>query len=182
VPNDNDALPLKKKRMTAANKKSAHSMMVALTGAGKRPDGDFLAIAACFSVHQSTCMRLWKQIQVELDKIPSNQDDDNDDEEDNVLLDKHIPSAVFETKMSQRRKGKYKHDREAIKAKVKAIPFSKRRRTRMLAAQLEMPQSTIMRIFKQQGSIFKCHTNSLKPKLTEDNQRVRLQFALSKID
>lgn len=39
-----------------------------------------------------------------------------------------------------------------------------------------------MHILKESGSIFKRHTNSLKPKLTEDNQRVRLQFVLSKID
>jgi len=126
-------------------------------------------------------MRLWKQIQKELENIATDNDNDNDVINNNNN-NKALPDSLFETKIAQRRKGKFKHDRDEIKRKVKEIPFSKRRRTRQLAAQLEIPQSTIMYIFKQNGSIFKRHSNSLKPKLTDDNQRVRLQFALSKID
>jgi len=66
--------------------------------------------------------------------------------------------------------------------KVKEISLSKRRRTQQLAAQLEIAQSAIMCIFKQQGSDFKRHTNAIKPKLTEDNQAARPQRALSKVD
>jgi len=126
-------------------------------------------------------MRLWKQIQGELDKIPSNQDED-DPPPDNILLDRHTPSVVFETKMADRRKGKHKCDRTELQAKAAATPFSKRRRTRMLAAQLEMSQSSLMHILKEKGSVFRRHSNSLKPKLTEGNQQARLQRALSKID
>ena len=135
--NNNDAPPLKKKRMTMADKKAAYSMLVALTGQGTPPNGAFSAVAAYFSVHRSTCMRLWKHVN---SKIPSTENDDNDEEDiNNILLDKHIPDGAFDANMSARRKGKYKHDRDELQAKVKEIPFSKRRRTRMLAAQLEIP-------------------------------------------
>jgi len=180
--NDNDVAPPKGKRMTMVDKKAAYSMMVALTGQGTPPNGVFSAVAAYFSVHRSTCMRLWKQIQKELPNLPTNNDNDDDPPPDNVLLDRHIPPAVFDTRMSERRKGKCKHNREELQAKVALIPFSKRRRTRMLAAQLEIPQSSLMCILKEKGSVFRRHTNSLKPKLTEANQLARLQHALSKID
>jgi len=134
-----------------ADKKAACSMKVALTGQGTPPNGVFSAVATCFSVHRSDCMRLWKQIQGELDKIPSNQDED-DPPPNNILLDRHMPAAVFETKTADRRKGKCKCDRAELQAKVAAIPFSKRRRTRMLAAQLEMSQSSLMHILKEKGS------------------------------
>jgi len=52
----------------------------------------------------------------------------------------------------------------------------------MLAAQLEIPQSSLMYILKEKGSVFRRHSNSLKPKLTAENQAARLQHALSKID
>jgi len=181
--NDNDAAPAKSKRMTAADKKAACSVLVALSDDGKPPRAAFSAVAAHFSVHRTTTARSWKQTNSKITDLPSNEDDDDgSDNGNNILLDKHIPAAAFDTNMSSRRKGKFKHDRDAIKAKVAAIPFSKRRRTRMLAAQLETPQSTLMHILKEKGSVFRRHSNALKPKLTEENQQARLQFALSKIN
>jgi len=181
--NDNDVAPVKSKRMTAADKKAAYSMLVALSDDGKPPRAAFSAVAAYFSVHRTTTARLWKQINSKITDLPSNEDDDDGSVNgNNILLDKHIPAAAFDTNMSSRRKGKFKHDRDEIKAKVAAIPFSKRRRTRMLAAQLEIPQSSLMYILKEKGSVFRRHSNALKPKLTEENQQARLQFALSKIN
>jgi len=181
--NDNDVAPAKSKRMTAADKKAAYSMLVALSDDGKPPRAAFSAVAAYFSVHRTTTARLWKQINSKITDLPSNEDDDDGSVNgNNILLDKHIPAAAFDTNMSSRRKGKFKHDRDEIKAKVAAIPFSKRRRTRMLAAQLEIPQSSLMYILKEKGSVFRRHSNALKPKLTEENQQARLQFALSKIN
>jgi len=52
----------------------------------------------------------------------------------------------------------------------------------MLTAQLEMPQSSLMHTLKEKGSVFKRHSNAIKLKLTEENQRARLQFELSKIN
>jgi len=51
--NGNDIPPVKKKRMTMADKKAACSMMVAFTGQGKPPNGAFSTVAVCFSVHRS---------------------------------------------------------------------------------------------------------------------------------
>jgi len=145
--NDNDIPPVKKKRMTAADKKAAYSMLVALSIDQRPPRAAFSAVAAYFDVHRTTTARLWKQIQSKIPNLPSNQDDDDgSDNGDNILLDKHIPPAAFDTNMSTRRKGKFKHDMDDIKAKVAAIPFSKRRRTRMFAAQLEIPQSSLIYI------------------------------------
>ena len=144
---DDNVAPLPKaKRMTMADKKAAYSMLVALSIDGAPQNGAFSAVAAYFSVHRSTCTRLWKETQKKLTDLPPKQDDPPPD---NILLDRHIPPAVFETKMADRKKGKHKYDRAEIQAKVAAIPFSKRRRTRMLAAQLEMSQSSLMNILKE---------------------------------
>jgi len=156
--NDNDVAPPKRKTLTMADKKAAYSMIVALCIDGEPPRSAFSIVAAYFSVHRTTTARLWKQIQNKLqnDAVDTPNDIDNDDEEpDNILLDKNMPDAAFETKIANRRKGKVKHDRDEIKAKIKNIPYSKRRCTRMLAAQLEMPQSTWMYIQKEAGSVFR---------------------------
>ena len=89
--NDNVAPPVQRKMLTAADEKAAHSMVAALTGDGKPPRAVF---SSYFSIHRCTAMHLWKQIQKELESVPSTQDDGND----NILLDNHTPDAVFETK------------------------------------------------------------------------------------
>jgi len=91
--NGNDMPPVKKKRMTMADKKAVCSMMAALTRQRRPPNGAFSAVAVCFSVHRSTCMRLQKQIN---SKIPSTENDDDDEEDINhILLDKHIPEDMW---------------------------------------------------------------------------------------
>jgi len=169
--NGNDMPLVKKKRITMADKKAVCSMLAALTGQRRPPNGAFSAVVACFSVHRSTCMRLQKQIN---SKIPSTENDDDDEEDiNNILLDKHIPDGAFNTNKS-------KHDRDELQTKAKDMPFSNKRRTRMLAAQPETPQSTLMCVPKEKGSAFRRHSNALKPKLAEENQQARLQHALSK--
>ena len=175
--------PVEKKRMTAADKKAACSMLETLSINQQSPGAAFSAVTACFDVCRTTTACLWKQIQSKIPNLPTNEDDDDgSDSGDNIVLDEHIPAAAFDTNMSTRRKGKFKHDRDDVKAKVAAIPFSKRRRTRMLTAQLEMPQSSLMHTLKEKGSVFKQHSNAIKLKLTEENQQARLQFELLKIN
>ena len=76
--NDNDIPPVKKKRMTAADKKAAYSMLVALSIDQQPPRAAFSAVAAYFDVHRTTTARLWKQIQSKIPNLPTNQDDGDD--------------------------------------------------------------------------------------------------------
>jgi len=80
-----------------------------------------------------------------------------------------------------RRKGKHTCDREELKQRVLAVPFSKRRKERHLAAQLGMARSTAHCLLRGQ-KMFKRISSAVKPKLTEANKVRRLEHAMSKID
>jgi hypothetical protein len=88
---------------------------------------------------------------------------------------------IYANNSSQRRKGKYKYDREVLKQQVMALPKSKRRRYRHLAAATGIPLSTCHYLTKK-FKIFKWITSSLKPKLTATNRHLRVLHALEQID
>nr|XP_033513608.1 uncharacterized protein LOC117278272 [Nicotiana tomentosiformis] len=63
---------------------------------------------------------------------------------------------------------------------VKEIPLCRRTNIRSLACAMDMSTSTIFRRIKE-GAI-RPHTNAIKPHLTEENKKARLQFCLSMIE
>nr|XP_016514427.1 PREDICTED: uncharacterized protein LOC107831196 [Nicotiana tabacum] len=63
---------------------------------------------------------------------------------------------------------------------VKKIPLCRRTNIRSLAYAMDMSTSTIFRRIKE-GAI-RPHTNAIKPHLTEENKKARLQFCLSMIE
>nr|XP_009590283.1 uncharacterized protein LOC104087497 isoform X2 [Nicotiana tomentosiformis] len=63
---------------------------------------------------------------------------------------------------------------------VKEIPLCRRTNIRSLARAMDMSTSTIFRRIKE-GAI-RPHTNAIKPHLTEENKKARLQFCLSMIE
>lgn len=64
--------------------------------------------------------------------------------------------------------------------RMREVPFNRRRNLRSLSFAIDVPKSTLFRIFKRGDSI-KRVSNSIKPYLTEQNKQERVQFCLSKI-
>lgn len=65
-------------------------------------------------------------------------------------------------------------------ARIREVPFNRRSTLRSLAFAIGIPKSTLFNIF-QRGE-FKRASSTVKPYLTEENKKDRLQFCLSKIN
>nr|XP_016499741.1 PREDICTED: uncharacterized protein LOC107818270 [Nicotiana tabacum] len=63
---------------------------------------------------------------------------------------------------------------------VKEISLCRRTNIRSLACAMDMSTSTIFRRIKE--GVIRPHTNAIKPHLTEENKKARLQFCLSMIE
>ncbi|XP_050238055.1 uncharacterized protein LOC126687538 [Mercurialis annua] len=64
--------------------------------------------------------------------------------------------------------------------RMKEIPFSRRTNIRSLSSELKYPKSTVHQRIKE--GYIRPHSNSLKPYLSEENVKSRLEFCLSMID
>ncbi|KAF7147220.1 hypothetical protein RHSIM_Rhsim03G0157600 [Rhododendron simsii] len=64
--------------------------------------------------------------------------------------------------------------------KIAALPYSQRTNIRSIAEALEVPRTTIHRRVKD--GVMRPHTNPLKPCLSEEGKRARLQFCLSMLE
>jgi len=179
MPNDNDgpAKP-KYKTLSMADKKAIYYMVLSMSDDGVPARGAYAVVASHFSVTAVTVARQFKNIHATMQN--SNNDDANNENEAPNNNNK-IADDKFETKLHLCRKGKYVYDREELKQRVLAIPFSKRRKERHLAAQLGMARSTVHYLLRGQ-KIFKRISSAVKPKLTEANKVRRLEHAMSKID
>ena len=91
-----------------------------------------------------------------------------------------------------RRQGKFKHDREEHRTTIRAIEFKARRTRRQLAAQLNLPLSTVHWLVRERtatngpkvlygGTILKIHSSSLKPTLTNGNMVHRFLYAMDQL-
>jgi len=76
------------------------------------------------------------------------------------------------------RKRKYQY--EEIVARVKNLPFEKRTNLRSMSAQLEIPLGTL-HTMKVKGWLYP-HTSIIKPALTEEHKKKRVEFACSEVD
>jgi len=179
MPNDNDgpAKP-KYKTLSMADKKAIYYMVLSMSDDGVPARGAYAVVASHFSVTAVTVAHHFKNIHATIQN--SNNDDANNENEAPNNNNK-IADDKFETKLHWRQKGKYVYDREELKQRVLAIPFSKRRKERHLAAQLGMARSTVHYLLHGQ-KISKRISSAVKPKLTEANKVRRLEHAMSKID
>ena len=91
------------------------------------------------------------------------------------------PVDVYATNAALRRKGKFIHDREELKAAAMALSPARRKKYRWLAAALDLPLSTVHFLTKQHN-IFRKARSTIKPKLTVANKLLRIDHCLSKID
>ncbi|KAM0912226.1 hypothetical protein ACQ4PT_012925 [Festuca glaucescens] len=63
---------------------------------------------------------------------------------------------------------------------MKLVPPSKRTTLKDLAYELGMSKSTLQRRFKEKE--FRRHSNAIKPRITDDNKKARVRYALSMLD
>ena len=159
---------VKYKRLSNSDRKAAYHMLLAMAEDGELARGSVSSVAALFSVNKSSISRLWRTVR---QKSLSNQN----------LAPGEEAEDIYASDAPKRRKGKYIHDRQAIKEAVKALPSARRKRYRWLAAALDLPVSTIHYLTKSQCLFRKCRS-ALKPTLTLENRLVRVDHCLSKID
>lgn len=76
--------------------------------------------------------------------------------------------------------GRKKKDYSQNLIKMRDVPLNKRSTIRSLAYQINIPKSTLFRIFKS-GESIKRVSSTVKPFLTDENKIERLEFCLSKL-
>jgi hypothetical protein len=137
-------------------------------------------LARLLSFDRKTINRQWGQMTRALAPLLSNQPEDQHDAI--IKANSHI---LFSTKHSERKKGKFKYDREEMLATIASILIKERRSVRKLAAKIGMAPTTIQMLIKPprgKGSLLVRHVSKLKPTLTEFNKVARFEFALEQIN
>ena len=167
LPLGNVAVVTLRTNLPTEDRKAAYHMLLGMSSEGVLDRGAISTVAQLFSVHRSTISRLWTTVRR---KALSNHNKPEDEKEN-----------IYATDASKRKKGKYKHDRDELKAAVKALPRSKRKKYRWLAAALDIPLSTVHYLTKHQ-MLFRKPRAPLKPTLTVANKVWRIDHCISKID
>jgi len=137
--------------------------------------GSFPVAASLCDVSRQAARRIFKEIQSTV------KDHDNEHGTDYSNNPAMAPDQLFDNKVANRRGGKCKHDRAAVKAATKALPIAERRRCRHLAAKINTPTTTLFRMLKQERTFFR-NTSSLKPKLNATQKHLRMLHCLERID
>ena len=137
--------------------------------------GSFSVTGSLCNVSRQSAARIFKQIHSTI------QNHDNEHGTNYIDNPAMAPDALFDNKVANRRKGKYKHDRRVIRDATKAIPLAQRRKYRHLAAKVNVPLTALFRMLKQEKIFFR-NTNNLKPRLTATQQHLRMPHCLERID
>jgi len=137
--------------------------------------GSFSVTGSLYNVSRQSAAQIFKEICSTI----SNHDNENDTNYINNPA--KAPDTLFANKVANRRKGKHKHDRRALKDATKALPLAERRKCRHLSAKVNIPLTSLFRMLKQEKIFFR-NTNNLKPKLTATQQHLRMLHCLERID
>ena len=108
LPLGNVAVVTLRTNLPTEDRKAAYHMLLGMSSEGVLDRGAISTVAQLFSVHRSTISRLWTTVRR---KALSNHNKPEDEKEN-----------IYATDASKRKKGKYKHDRDELKAAVKALP------------------------------------------------------------
>jgi hypothetical protein len=136
---------------------------------------------------RSTVSRQWHKMEKSLQFLLSI----HPGEEPEAIIQRshHI---LFTNSLADKRKGKYKHDRDALRARIRAINLKARRTRRQLAGRLDLPLSTVHWLVRERhvqrgpkllygGTILKVHSSSLKPTLTNANKLHRFLYTVDQM-
>ena len=100
---------------------------------------------------------------------------DSDQTVDEVCKD----PSFFYTCTGQRGR-KIKYDRAELRKTVRKLPYKQRRTYKDLAAATGVPKTVLHAMTKSEG-VFRRHTSSLKPVLTEENKVSRFEYCIEEI-
>jgi hypothetical protein len=184
---DNDRPVRKARKFRQVSTKDKMTIFFAVRGAmvnGKMKRGILQKLSIQLGFERTTISRQWAGMRKKLAHLLNNQDED-----DHMGIIHTSYDILFGIKHSDRRKGKFKHDREELKAAALAIHQDRRPSLRHLSAQMGVPLTTLYYLLKgrkaptyQNGeTIFLRHSSKLKPTLTDENKLTRFLFAISRI-
>ncbi|XP_057770758.1 uncharacterized protein LOC130990549 [Salvia miltiorrhiza] len=147
----------KRNFLSNQTKRSIYQMLLEESRDGKIKRGVFSKVAETFSVCRKTVSRIWYA--------------------GNDVRSRSGVAPDFSCKLP-RSNGRKRV--ELSLEQIKAIPLRRRTNIRSLSKALGMSKSTIHR--RIQEGYLRPHSNAVKPKLTEENKRSRLEFCLSMIN
>jgi len=168
---------VKKPMVRAVDRKALYLMVHAWKDGDEVQRGVFASVAAIFFTSRQTVARLYKKIHSNIQAIDNGYDGATDYTNNPALA----PDEAFASGATNRRKGKYKHNRDVIRAAVKAVPIAQRHRYRHLAAKINLPKTTLYKMLKQEKTFYR-NTLWLKPTLTPTVKHLRMLHALERID
>jgi hypothetical protein len=155
MPHLNGEQERKRVVLSTEDRKAAYHMLLGMSKDGQVDRGRMSVVASVFNVNCATISRLWSRVNLKKEAALDNQND----------------NMLYANNLTNCRKGKYKHDREAIKEAVLALPYSKRRKYRHLATNINLSLSTVYYLMKDQKSggngksLFRKVSVSVKPTL-----------------
>ncbi|XP_023760264.1 uncharacterized protein LOC111908693 [Lactuca sativa] len=147
--------PLTKKNTTIAQRQTIFQVLLQESLDGRLKKGSASEVASLFSVSKRTVSRIWRQGKNQVDQgLP-------------VDLSLNMSMVVGRKRI------------QINLNQVSEIPLRRRSNIRSLAKSLNVSKSTMHRWIKE--GVLRPHTNAIKPTLTHENKRARLEFCLSKI-
>ena len=152
--------------MTTSSRKAAFCILYSHSKDGVLERGALKKTAEMFSVDGTTMGRLWREI---LKKI----------EDESVAIPDILHDLSFFESKSSNRGRPLKWDKAEMREAAKLVPFQQRNTFRQMSSATKIPKSTLFDMFKK--GLFRRHTSSLRPHLTEENKVARLFHALEEV-
>lgn len=149
--------PNKKKNLSSDTRRAIFEMLIHERQDGKLAKGIISKVANSFSISTRSVSRIWHDV-----KYFS-------------ATNSNVPD--FSSRLLNRRCRKRV---EIHIEQMKDIPFRRRTNIRSLSNALDMSKSTVHRRVKE--GHFRPHSNPVKPYLSDENKKTRLEFSLSMVD
>jgi hypothetical protein len=169
--------------LTTSNRKAVFAMLLGSVEGGELKHGIKKKVATIFEVAPQTVGRIFEST---LSKIEFFYSANDMFEEQLDLANLKVPWSVLPMEVFASDKGKgtgnnKSLDREELKERTRLVPLNKKKTYRSLARQIGVSYSSVFRMLRKE-KIFRRHVNKLKPKLTPENEWLRFEFALDKIN
>ncbi|XP_027076959.1 uncharacterized protein [Coffea arabica] len=153
---ENTRQPMKKKNFTTALKRAIYEMLLKECENGKLSKGVISRVAECFDISTRSVSRIWHEGKC------------------TATAYGHLPNL---SPKLVKRVGRKKI--QVNLEDIKDIPFRRRTNIRSLAKALDVSKSSLHRRIKEES--LRPHSNPVKPYLSTDSKKARLQFCLSMI-
>lgn len=144
-----------KKHITVVQRRAIYEALLQASSSGELEKGAISNVASHFAVSKRTVSRIWHHAMFQIDHgLPAD-------------LSSNLAMVVGRKRV------------QVDFNQVSSIPLRRRTNIGSLAKCLNVSKSTMHRRIKE-GAL-RPHTNAIKPTLTQENKRARLQFCLSKV-